>query len=301
MRNDPNREKDADLVKLALGLQAGKGERQAYPSPSEEELILLSEGKLDVTRRAQILDVLSLDKTQFDRWVSMIDTLETVNELPGASFSASQEISSRDAAASGFRDTWRRFSTWLMGGGLAACATVLVVVALVKDPSPGFGTDELYDHYASELQDVPVSTLFGSESISLRGGNAKGESQLTPYEYEILRGVIEGLEQLGMDTNSLSLPQRDTSATPVLEQERKSLLNLVGKTAILMHAKCEVGASDAFYEESHSIVEKLQEALSKIDSADMKSLSRKAPKGSSYEQQVCFFANRTVRRVIPNV
>lgn len=183
---DPHPE--PELRRLAHRLllsQEGRGLPDSSP-PTLEELLLLSDDRLDFDRRQQVYAWLNRDPALLRDWIAQVETRQATG-VPDAPHS---------------RAPWLRWTAWLspgygLGGGLAVAGLVMIMI--------GFSPDSLRPGLA---QDLGRMKAYGVKSHAEGEPVAKSGVTVLPELDRLEKaGLLQGLEAglaLGAGTAALA-------------------------------------------------------------------------------------------------
>lgn len=282
---------------LALGLSR---ESLAYTPPSDEELASLLEagavtdgagsnnvGGLDSTRKAQIMDAIANDADTFSRWMSLVDAAETL-ELAGFSnekVATKNTQSSVSAIKAFFTNPFKGLAT--AGGGLVAASALMLLVTTSDDFSSQ--VDQLYGDYGQEWSSRPA------DKNALRSVTSTFKKSLSAEDSALHAGVKQGLDRLGDDFILPNLAA-DKSLSSDEAAEKADLLT-AGQIAAISHFKCSLEGNPEFFNQTLSMLEKLQPNLLEAGDETSKSLSASFARSGDAETKVCRFSKAVISRV----
>ena len=292
MKNQSN-EKESKLDKaaalLALGLSQSKADNATFAAPSDEELAAMLEGKLDTTRRAQIMDSMANDSETFARWMALVETADT---LGLESFAQAEAVTTPGFFASIAESLRNQFKTLAASGtGLAAAASVFLIFS--GDSGLDSDIEDLYSSHGSRWSQMPV------EQISTRSASGLLKKTLSAEDKALKQGVLKGIESLGPEF-SLQGANKSTTATDAeidLSDKGYALLHSTGEIAALVHFKCALGAEPEFYSQTLGLLEALQPELSANEGATHQALDKVISRSGDDETRVCRFGKTVLDRV----
>lgn len=297
-----NRDRAASL--LAVTLSRGQA---TYAAPTDEELACLladnlsaehSTGesntvayRLDPTRKAQIMDSIAADPECYSRWVSLVESADT---LGFEVFADSKATASVKASGGGFfsflQERWLSFST--AGGGMVAAAAVFLMLA-----SPGYdaGVNDLYSDYGTwEEKPSKLSTTRSLEKRSDIVWDAADQS--------VYAGLQKGLTRLGDEFEIANLAKPEADDASALSTQQTKALEAIGQLTAIAYFKCSLGATPAFFEETFALMQSAKQDLSTLESETARLIHStiqddvKENRDSIAEQQVCELSANLVKR-----
>lgn len=220
-----NNEQQALLGRIALLLQKPV-EDVSCDSPTEEELALMLEGKLDVVRRAQIISCLAADNELYKTWIALIEDFDFDAE-PQAQHTQEQSLSL-------FERLKRLFSLqapWPQLGGAVAVAVLVIPLYLGQDPyqlSPHYG--RAGDMVLSDWQ------LPASKSLNWQAPSSEWDQVRTGARY--------ALAQLELDPEKVAATE--------IPYDKGAPLMALGEVLILTDVACQSGYSADLFQSSYS-------------------------------------------------
>lgn len=191
--------------------------------PGDEELAALSDGKLENTRRAQVMSHLAADEALYARFIALQSATAFVE--------GESESTQRSAMASHQPTFAERLRAWLRAPVFAGAITAMLVILLMPTLRPDYSreVDELYDNIAvSELDSRAIP-----ESGQMDRPDPDKALALSTTRQLMEAGVRTGLEQVGL---SQGLPGLSASGFEWL-----SLYNRIGLIQPSWRARYELG------------------------------------------------------------
>ena len=302
-----NRDRAASL--LAVTLSRGQA---TYATPSDEELACLladnlseeslsaenlsvenksdAGNRLDATRKAQIMDSIATDPECYSRWISLVESADT---LGFESFVDNKAAASVKARSGGFfsflQERWLSFST--AGGGMVAAAAVFLMLA-----SPGYdaGVNDLYSDYG--IWEEKPSKLSTTRSLEKRSDIVWDAADQSVYA-----GLQKGLIRLGDDFEIANLARPEVDDANTLSTKQTKALEAIGQLTAIAYFKCSLGAPPAFFEETFALMHNAKQDLSTLENETAR-LIRSTIQGDVEEkgdgvaeQQVCELSANLVK------
>jgi hypothetical protein len=254
---------------MALAMTRNK---PVCPRPSEFELAAYIDGKLSEKRTGEVEQFLAYDKTLYNEWISIVQSLELIEPV-------SVEMKSQDSQYS-----WiPRFSLWLTGGGIGATAlavlTMVYLVPMLYLNTMHNSIDQSYDEFIplyakkaisknwSATSSVPKTTRksfdfgqlpteFDNHKQAFSVGVKTGLQLLVPQEsyWENILDQLPNQHQVCEDENCLKL---------------QSILQRVGEYSALVYTACELetGVKGTFWDQQPEMINGIAQVLKQYDKA----------------------------------
>ncbi|MEM1155552.1 MAG: hypothetical protein AAGI44_15565 [Pseudomonadota bacterium] len=260
---------DDFFTAIALSLDTNS-DRAVGSIPDDEDLAALADGRLDATRRSQVISHLVSDENLYARWVALQSAihvqLEYVAEIHKSSTTAK--------SAEGFLAT---LTSWIAliarpryAGGLAALMlAVIFSPALVPEYSQNM--DALYDA-APGAQIESHRSVAGSRGLTELSATARSTtSQL------VEGGLAAGERALGLEADSETGVSRYTvlslyNKLGLIRPSWRARYEL-GRWLYLASIQCRVSSDEAVFASVLDQLQQIREALPRSGLSDQNSLN----------------------------
>ncbi|MDH5546463.1 MAG: hypothetical protein OEZ43_12785 [Gammaproteobacteria bacterium] len=281
-----------------VGIQLGGAKAAAVGHmPSDEDLIMLFYGRLDETRKAQVLSHIANAADVYERWIHCVEVNSLFDERRD---SVKHDPVSTQAHRHGWAQQFKELlfgrRTWFIGGGFAATFVVLMSVTLVvinRDVSHSVSIDLIYQEHGVSLTQqwaVKPRTPHPTTQSTSRSFFVKKSRVRVLLE----TGFGKGIDSLGEKAFSELGISKSSLADTLSQSTEEGYIIELGRLAAISSMQCEVQNKQLVSEKLSAIASNLLDDIKTTNTPEIASLKDAIARGDSANEQLCHFSDALI-------